>query len=164
MALLPDSHYRALVDDQLKRTGLQEPPVSVDDVAERLGLRRVSLSLPPWFSGAIIVEDGFPVLLLNATLSPEKRRDTLAHLLSHVIVGLDDPAAPYPRDREPVHRVAEMMSAEFVMPSYMVMEQASKWFNDHRYLARLFGVSESAMMAKMREMGLIKGGGILWDY
>ena len=46
----------------------------------------------------------------------------------------------------------------------MVVEQARKWFNDYRYLARLFGVSESDMMEKMRDLGLIKSRGVVWDY
>jgi hypothetical protein len=50
------------------------------------------------------------------------------------------------------------------MPEYLVREQAGKWFNDYRYLARLFGVSESDMMAKMRDLGLMKAHGMSWDY
>jgi hypothetical protein len=50
------------------------------------------------------------------------------------------------------------------MPDYMVREQALKWFNDYRYLARLFGVSEHAMTKRMRDMGLLKAHGLAWDY
>ena len=47
----------------------------------------------------------------------------------------------------------------------MVAEQARLWFNDFRYLARLFGVSEEQMLERMREMGLINGPqGVVWDY
>jgi hypothetical protein len=46
----------------------------------------------------------------------------------------------------------------------MVKEQARKWFNDYRYLARLFGVTEGEMLSKMRMLGLIKSHGIMWDY
>jgi Zn-dependent peptidase ImmA (M78 family) len=65
---------------------------------------------------------------------------------------------------QPDHRLSEIMAEEFVMPEYLVREQAAKWFNDYRYLARLFGVSESDMMARMRDMGLIKARGVVWDY
>jgi hypothetical protein len=47
----------------------------------------------------------------------------------------------------------------------MVIEQARLWFNDYRYLARLFGVSEDVMLERMREMGLIRGPeGDVWVY
>jgi Zn-dependent peptidase ImmA (M78 family) len=85
-------------------------------------------------------------------------------MLSHILVRIDEPATPYPRDMALDHRLADAMAEEFVMPEYMVREQAAKWFNDYRYLARLFAVSESDMMAKMRDMGLMKSRGVVWDY
>jgi Zn-dependent peptidase ImmA (M78 family) len=162
--LRTDSYYRQLVNDHLKQSGVTEPPVSLDEVAARLGAPLLSVSFPAWFSGAIVVEDGMPVILLNTASSPEGRRAALGHLLSHLLMRIDDSGASYPRGDEPDHRVADLMSEEFVMPTYLVHEQARKWFNDYRYLARLFGVSETEMLEKMREMGLIKSRGMIWDY
>jgi Zn-dependent peptidase ImmA (M78 family) len=162
--LRSDAHYRGLVEAQLKRAGITEPPVPVSDMAALLGVPTMKVSFPAWFTGAIVMESGLPVMLLNASSSPEGRRAALAHMLAHVLMRVDDPLTPYPRDVEPEHRVAEAMAGEFIMPEYLVREQAAKWFNDHRYLARLFGVSETDMMEKMRELGLIKARGITWDY
>ena len=51
------------------------------------------------------------------------------------------------------------------MPADIVAQQAALWFNDHRYLARLFGVSEREMLERMRELGLIRQEDrVLWDY
>jgi Zn-dependent peptidase ImmA (M78 family) len=105
-----------------------------------------------------------PVILLNSVSSPEGRRAALGHELGHILVRMDDPATPYPREDDPDHRIADMMAEELVMPTYLVHEQARKWFNDYRYLARLFGVSETDMLEKMRDMGLIKTRGMIWDY
>jgi Zn-dependent peptidase ImmA (M78 family) len=162
--LRTDSYYRQLVDDHLKKSGVDDPPVSPDDVADRLGVPLLAVSFPPWFTGAIMIEDGMPVILLNAVSSAEGRRDALGHMLAHILMRIDDPDAPYPRGEQPGHRVADLMSEEFVMPTYLVHDQARKWFNDYRYLARLFGVSETAMLEKMRDMGLIKSRGMIWDY
>jgi hypothetical protein len=152
--LTSDTHYRGLVEAQLRQAGVTEPPVSVDDVAAILGVPLMTVAFPAWFTGAVVVEDGMP----------EGRRAALAHMISHILVRIDDPATPYPRDQRPDHRLADIMAEEFVMPEFLVREQAAKWFNDYRYLARLFGVSESDMMARMRDMGLIKARGVVWDY
>jgi Zn-dependent peptidase ImmA (M78 family) len=162
--LTSDTHYRGLVEAQLRQAGVIEPPVSVEDVAAILGVPLMTVSFPAWFTGAVVLEDGVPVVLLNSSTSPEGRRAALAHMVSHILVRIDDPATPYPRDMQPDHRLSEIMAEEFVMPEYLVREQAAKWFNDYRYLARLFGVSESDMMARMRDMGLIKARGVVWDY
>jgi hypothetical protein len=56
------------------------------------------------------------------------------------------------------------MADEFEMPAFLVRDQAQKWFNDYRYLAGLFAVDENRMFERMRDLGLIKSYGILWDY
>ena len=164
VSLRSDAHYRGLVEAQLKHAGIAEPPVSVEDVAAVLGVPLMTVTLPKWFSGAIVLDDGTPVLLLNAASPPDARRSVLAHLMAHILIRIDDPSMPYPRDSDPDHRLAEVMAGELIMPAYLVKEQASKWFNDYRYLARLFGVSEHMMTARMRDMGLLKAHGLAWDY
>jgi Zn-dependent peptidase ImmA (M78 family) len=101
---------------------------------------------------------------VNSAIPLEIRRNALAHMLSHILLRLSDPHAVYPRETQDPHREADVMAGQFVLPDGMVIEQARKWFNDYRYLARLFGVSESDMMEKMRELGLIKSRGVVWDY
>jgi hypothetical protein len=162
--LRSDAHYRGLVEAQMRHAGIVEPPVSVDDAAAILGVPIMTVAFPAWFTGAIVLEDGMPVVMLNASSTSEGRRAALAHMVSHILMRIDDPATPYPRDMQSEHRLADMMAEEFVMPEFLVREQAGKWFNDYRYLARLFGVSESDMMTKMRDMGLIKARGMVWDY
>ncbi|MDO8964944.1 MAG: ImmA/IrrE family metallo-endopeptidase [Coriobacteriia bacterium] len=164
MPLRTDSYYRQLVNDHLKQADIGEPPISLDDVAARIGVPVIRVSFPAWFTGAIVMDEGMPVIMLNEASSPEGRRAALGHLLSHILVRIDDPSTPYPRNDQPDHRLADLMSEEFIMPAYLVHEQARKWFNDYRYLARLFGVSETDMLEKMRDMGLIKSRGMIWDY
>jgi hypothetical protein len=162
--LRTDSYYRGLVDEHLKRSGITEPPVNLGEVARIMAIPLRAGPFPAWFSGAILIEDGMPVILLNANASPEGRRAAAGHMLGHILMRIDDPTTPYPRDAEPDHRQADLMAEEFVMPEFMVRDQASKWFNDYRYLARLFGVSETDMMERMRDLGIIKSRGIVWDY
>lgn len=163
MALRTDSYYRQLAQDALRKTGAEEPPIAVDAVAAGLGVPVYKTQLPPWFSGAIVYEDGMPVILLNVAIGDVGVRRTLGHLIGHILVVLEEPGATYPRHGSD-HHVADVVAAEMTLPTYMVEEQAKKWFNDYRYLARLFGVSESEMLEKMHAMGLIKQRGVLWDY
>ncbi len=164
MPLRTDTYYRGLVDEHLKRNGFNEPPVSLADVSSGMGVPIRDVAFPAWFSGAILIEDGMPIALLNSHASAEGRRAALGHMLAHILMRIDDPGEPYPRETQDAHQTADIMAEEFVMPEFMVRDQAMKWFNDHRYLARLFGVSETDMMERMRDIGLIKSHGISWDY
>ena len=76
---------------------------------------------------------------------------------------LRDEGSSYPRGTGE-HRVANVIGAELILPEFMVVEQARLWFNDHRYLARLFAVTEGEILAKMKDLGLVKDRGIQWDY
>ena len=159
-----DMYYRGIAAEALERASIDEPPVPLEELAGRLGIPLRLVHLPAFFSGAIIAEDGMPVALVNSALEEESRMKTLAHLLGHVLIVLADPSEAYPRNNERVHREAEAVASELRLPERLVREQALKWFNDHRYLARLFGTSESEMMYRMRELGIIKARGVLWDY
>lgn len=120
--------------------------------------------MPAFFHGATVNQDGMPVILLNSTFRDVSHQRTLAHLVAHVLLLLDDPSAGYPRNAEPRHHEADVVADELVTPAWMVVEQSAKWFNDYRYLARLFGVSEDEMTARMQVLGLLKAHGIAWDY
>jgi hypothetical protein len=161
--LKSDNFYRELVERTLRDAGVVEPPVDLAPILQRLGLPVVPARLPAWFKGALIYEDGMPVILLNETISEESRRDATAHLISHLLVRIEEPDVPYPR-ANPDHRVADAMRDEFRLPRYLVTEQAQRWFNDYRYLARLFAVSEGEMLSRMRELGLVKHAGVFWEY
>lgn len=158
------AYYRRLVETELRSAGFDEPPVAVEVVAAHLGVPVRALQLPLWFTAALIYEDGMPAILLNASRPLAVRRAGLGHLLGHMLLVLADSSAKFPRDTQEQHSEAELMSAEFVMPEYMVRDQAQKWFNDYRYLAGLFGVTEVQMFEAMRELGLIKSKGVLWEY
>jgi Zn-dependent peptidase ImmA (M78 family) len=164
MALRTDAYYKQLADDAIAKTGVSEPPIPVTSLADRYGIPVRRVEFPDFFSGAIVNEDGLPVILLNDRKDEDAQRATLAHLVGHVLIVLGDPGVGYPRNTKMEHTDANLVADELVMPSSMVSDQAAKWFNDHRYLARLFGVEESEMMRKMMELGIIKQHGIMWDY
>ena len=164
MALHSDAYYRGIADDAVRQAVIEEPPVPLESLASRVGIPVRFVTLPSFFGGAIISEDGMPVALVNLARGEDERRRTLAHLLGHVLAVLADPQSGYPRGTVREHREADIVANELLLPEYLVRDQASKWFNDHRYLARLFGVTEAEMTTRMRELGIIKSRGVLWDY
>lgn len=163
MALRSDTYYRSLADKALKDADFTEPPVPIEELAARIGIPVRFAVMPSFFSSAIISEDGMPVILVNSTRDEYVRRRALAHAMGHILVVLNDPEAVYERSVGD-HPVADAVADELLTPAFMVMDQSQKWFNDYRYLARLFGVSEQEMMRKMVQMGILQQRGVLWDY
>lgn len=164
MPLKTDAYYRAVADEAVRQAGMTEPPIDIGAIASRLGSPIVLVQLPTFFRAAAIDRDGILILVVNASLDETSRRRHTAHLLGHVLAALDDRQDGFPRDAGPDHHVADVVGAELLLPSRMVEEQAAKWFNDYRYLARLFCVSEGEMLARMGELGLVHSRGLAWDY
>lgn len=164
MTLQNQPYYRRLVEDELRAGGFLEPPVPIESVAARLGVPVRELMLPLWFTAALIYEDGLPAILLNTARPPAVQRAGLAHLLGHILIVLDGREPHYPRASTQEHPEADFMAAELETPEFMVRDQAQKWFNDYRYLAGLFGVTEVRMFEAMRDLGLIQSKGVLWEY
>jgi Zn-dependent peptidase ImmA (M78 family) len=157
-----DPHFKTIVGEALARAAIVEPPVSMEAVAASLGIPVRRYLLPSFFRAALVAEDGMPVVLLNAERSESMQRDALAHVLAHVLLVLD--GREYPREY-PDHTAAEGLAKELILPTAMVKEQAQLWFNDYRYLARMFAVGESDMLERMQDLGLVRGPqGIMWDY
>jgi hypothetical protein len=163
VTLRTDSYYRTSAQEWLKEAGVEEAPVDIERVAAHLGVPVRSVAFPDFFTGAIVNEDGLPVILLNVLAGERPRRDALGHLLGHLLVIMSEPDAGYPRN-DLEHREADIISSELVMPEYLIQAEAKRWFNDYRYLARLFGVTEKEMLDRMGELGLVRSREIRWDY
>lgn len=164
MALRTEAYYRTVAGNALSRVGASEPPVPVDELTASLGIPVRAVNLPLFFTAATVYEDGLPVFVVNWAQPESERRKAIAHMLGHVLLVLDGVEHGFPRDAGP-HAEADMVAAELMLPTAMVLDQARLWFNDYRYLARLFGVEEGEMLEKMRELGLIKAQQPpVWDY
>jgi Zn-dependent peptidase ImmA (M78 family) len=164
MPLRTESYYRQLADEALSRLAAAEPPVPVEALVESLFIPLRYVNLPLFFTAATVYEDGLPVMIVNWAQPEHERRRAMAHMLGHILLVLNGSEDGYPRRSSP-HEEADMVAKELMLPSKMLIEQARLWFNDQRYLARLFGVEEEQMLERMRELGIIKGPkGVVWDY
>lgn len=164
VGLRTQTYYRQVAERALASAGVFEPPVPVTKIIESLGIPIVPVNLPNFFTAATINTDGLPAMIVNYAQPESTRREALAHMLSHVLLLLDDPENVFPRGTGD-HSDANVVAHELTMPSTMVIDQSRLWFNDFRYLARLFGVGEGAMLERMRELGIVNNQqGIRWDY
>ena len=164
MSLRTEAYYRGIASEALERISALEPPVSVDALVASLGIPVRAVNLPLFFTAATVYEDGLPVMVVNWAQPEQVRRSALAHMVGHVLLVLHGDENTYPRNRGD-HQDADRVALELLLPTQMVIDQARLWFNDYRYLARLFGVGEDDMLARMRDMGLVKGPqGVAWDF
>lgn len=164
MPLRTEAYYRGVAADAMRSIGCTEPPVSVEDIVASLGIPVRFVNLPDFFTGATVYEEGMPVMVLNWAKPEETRRAALAHMLGHVLLVLKGDGNIFPR-QDPDHSEADVVARELILPTQMVIDQARLWFNDYRYLARLFGVDEQVMLERMQEMGLVKGPeGMGWEF
>lgn len=164
MALRTEAYYRNIAKQALDGIGCTEPPVPLEAIISSLGVPIRPVNLPHFFTAATVYEDGLPIMLVNWAKPEFERRDALAHMLGHMLLVMNDAENSYPREAAD-HSEADTVARELVMPIELVIEQARLWFNDFRYLARLFGVTEERMMARMRDLGLVKGPeGVMWEY
>ena len=164
MALRTQAYYRRVAEAALATGGIVDPPVPVQQLIESLGIPIVQVNLPQFFTAATVSEDGLPTMVINCARPEHERQLALAHMLGHMLLVLDDPTNKFPRDTQD-HSDADRVARELVMPAVMVVEQARLWFNDYRYLARLFGVGEADMLDRMRDLGILSDQqSIRWSY
>jgi hypothetical protein len=161
--LRTEAYFKQIAEDALTLVGVSEPPVPIDDVVASLCIPIRPVTLPPFFTAAAIYEDGLPVMVVNSARPELEVRYALAHMLGHVLLLLADNAEAFPRSNYD-HSAADKVGRELIMPTGLVIEQSRMWFNDYRYLSRLFGVTEGQMLERMRDLHLIRNHGINWEF
>ena len=76
----------ARVNDILDRSGIRNPPVSVERVAKSLGAQVRFSPLDEELSGMIYIRDGTPIIGVNARHAPNRQRFTIAHEIGHLVL------------------------------------------------------------------------------
>ncbi len=156
MALVTYVQYRQQAEALAKEFGYLEPPVDVRAIAEGLGIEIIEMTLPNWFFGVLVnIKDEF-YISLNKGMPQHRKNFTIAHEIAHHELHGEELAYMKNSKREYFHREADVFAAELCMPSEMVRSEAAKWFNDYRFLANQFGVSETAMVRKLQELQILR--------
>lgn len=163
----------ALADLVLERSGITRPPVDVDAIADRAGLRYELVELAR-VSGAYYYEgEGRGRAYISSSEHPLRQVFSKAHELGHHL--MDEPtvarAAGYPflqlptgyRGRES-HWAHDWFAACLLMPRAWVGEYMRErgWRLDRDPMiadvARRFGVSRRAAQVRLERLGHLEGG------
>ncbi|HQU67736.1 MAG TPA: ImmA/IrrE family metallo-endopeptidase [Albidovulum sp.] len=142
-------------------------------LAGKLGLLVEFVDLPPDLSGRLVrdysagTKSGFKIEV-NKYQTYTRQRYTIAHEMGHfvmdgVAMNRADEHAEMSMRREPFtgqeyearERRADRFAAECLMPKTAVSECMTGFRGRACDLARVFGVSESAMRWRLRELGLV---------
>ncbi len=163
MALYSHKFVKARAEELLRRFGFSEPPIDVRFIAKKLGIQIVEMTLPSWFSGALIRLDNDYYIALNKNLTSTQKMLTIAHEIAHRQMDHHDISYMKNKQRPFYHMEADVFAEELCMPEELVKREAVKWYKDHRFLARLFGVDEEAMIKRMEELKIIPRGRYVWE-
>jgi Zn-dependent peptidase ImmA (M78 family) len=140
-----EEEIRRLARSHLRRFGmLDRAPTNLRALVQEFGIRL--LSRPCWpqtdWTGLAFATDGYQAILVNSLLIPGRWAFTVAHELGHIVLG----HVPSSRARTLVHeRMADVYASEILMPRPRVLAQIQQYGTDVALLARLNGVSRTAM-------------------
>jgi Zn-dependent peptidase ImmA (M78 family) len=148
----------------IEESGADSPPINLAGIAGKLGIEIIEMTLPTWFFGTLLNIQGSYYIVVNRLMPETRKRFTLAHEIAHYALHEDKLCYMKNCKRDYFHREADAFAAELCMPSEMVKKEARAWFNDYKFLARIFNVSEVAMVRKMQEIGLIQGSDYAWVF
>jgi Zn-dependent peptidase ImmA (M78 family) len=160
----------------IEEHGILTPPVPVEQIAQRKGVRLAFEPFEGDLSGMLYQgrEDGLVIIAVNATNAHVRQRFTIAHELGHLLlhrnrVFVDKPVAVRYRDarsslavsREEIE--ANRFAAALLMPREWVIDEANRWLERRpgiadeelvEALARGFDVSRQAMEYRLADLGI----------
>lgn len=142
---------------------VQEPPIDVERVANRCGVRIVRKRFDDALSGLVIALDEGAVIGVNSDQLEPRQRFTICHELGHYLLDHHDrfhiDLGPNAEHGDPPgydwqsERAANQFAANLLMPSALVQEAYTEDSSTTR-LARRFEVSDLAMSYRLIELGL----------
>lgn len=130
-------------------------PVNLDELAKGLGFQVVHLySVADEFSG--LVSPKHRLIGVNGNHHRHRQRFTLAHELGHIVLEHPPESTCSSLQIVECNREADLFASELLMPDYFVTELLPRT-QSPAILARLFDVSEEAMVRKLRYSERKKG-------
>ena len=141
-------YCREVARSVARRHGVTAPPVDVEAIAVREGMRVVRVDLGA-LEGRMREDDDGWLIEVNSDRSLTSQRFSVGHELGHRKMGHHGCGTDAKQERE-----ANLFAAELLMPLVLLRKAMAK----HRSLgelARLFQVSREAMQIKLREQGML---------
>lgn len=167
------AQIQALVESELSTAAITEPPIPVERLARRHGLRLRFVPFEGDMSGLIAPEGEYLVIGVNALHSAVRQRFTIAHELGHFFLHqrdrlyVDRTFRAMHRDQHSSQGVdayeieANEFAAEVLMPRVMLERDVNGALLDLvddesiRILAERYRVSLQAMVFRLTNLGLL---------
>jgi Zn-dependent peptidase ImmA (M78 family) len=141
-------YCREVARSVARRHGVTAPPVDVEAIAAREGMRVVRADLGA-LEGRMRTDDDGWLIEVNSDRSLTSQRFSVGHELGHRKMGHLGCGTDAKQERE-----ANVFAAELLMP-LALLKQAMARHRSLGELARLFQVSKEAMQIKLQEQGML---------
>jgi len=129
------------------------PITSLDDLARKLGVGKISEERLPFEGGLFRTPDGGLVIKLNACSAFVRKRFTLAHEIAHLLLGTIPGRRGAGHDDSTLERACDMIAAELLMPTDEVIQFVGRIGGPSpenlRAIASGFGVSLRAAAIRL---------------
>jgi hypothetical protein len=148
--------------------GIQCPPTDLEAIRPRLNITQFCAEDIAGSGELQRDGDGFKVVY-SSSLSPTRRRFTIAHEMAHAIFESTGPNCP--RNGVELERLCDKIAAEVLMPRRVFLDQLEREFSVKRVmeLSQLFRASVSATAircAELRKVSVfgVEGDIIIWAF
>lgn len=146
------------------------PSTDIRELVQKLGITLIDAPhdpASPDLSGAAVMKDGQPFILVNESHRPERQRFTIAHELGHLLMHVSTGKAVLFRDDvsargvDPFEVEANAFAAALLMPEERVRRLVPEPMNPMdddgiERLAKRFEVSGQAMAIRLKSLGLLQ--------
>lgn len=149
--------------------GVSCPPTDLDVLKDRVNVKAVEPKARLPISGELRKGDEGLVVVYSSSLSPARRRFTIAHELGHAVLEGTGPSCP--RFGRELEEICNLLAAEFLMPRELFVTRAGKWPHPRQVLglARDFGTSVMATALRCQQLlgtsvFQVEGARVAWGY
>ena len=130
--------------------------VNVIDLLEEHGSKVMEIDAPDSFDGlSSIVNNKYPVIVLNKNFQAERKRFTALHELGHIILPFDSSVSDKEEEALCNLFANEMLILESVFKSIFGNSRHDISYQELRSVQLQYGISCDAMMYKAKESGII---------
>jgi Zn-dependent peptidase ImmA (M78 family) len=168
-------HIRELAASLLREHGVTTPPVPIEDIVRRSGLKIRLEPLESDLSGFVVRRDGHGLIGVNSAHAKVRQRFTVAHELGHYLLHQNDQwhvdRSVFTRFRsdvsskgtDPEEIEANLFAAEILLPREMLHEDMQTLksvdvLDDDELIrfARRYNVSVQALVLRLTRLGYIE--------
>ncbi len=132
--------------------------VGVIDFLENHGVKVLEITAPDSFDGlSSIVNDKYPVVVLNKSFSPERKRFTALHELGHLVLPFDSSIEEKQEEKLCNFFASEMLISEDIFKKEIGASRSDISYQELKALQLSYGISCDALMYKAKDCGIIRG-------